>query len=305
MNTKSIVTGIVAVVICTVLAVTVMIPILSDSGSNVNHIGQNENYQYTATNKIGDYTYSKDSDGKFTVNDEVLVTKTGQYIVSITDKTYSVFQTSNGTTLYRDVNYSTINNAPTLEYNSDGSWVATASNDTTSTGSGITRGFYPINGGEWGVYTNNVSFNVDKGQKVYFGVGAFFSATDGDSVSHPIMAMFSMIDGVVTTEYAYLYDTTTQVWSDVKNSTTATIRGTWTDNGLYGTYEHTDFTIAITGYTLDGSVGNSHLGMYAPITYHYQTSTDNSITSMLAVVPILVIVGIVVATVSLFVTKRD
>lgn len=286
MEIKSTITAIIAAVVALIIVVVVAIPIISDTTENVHSEIQNENIRYAISS---DTPVSMSIDAsQIVVNGE-----------SMSRPSYSPVCVNS--------NYMAIGMAA-----SDSAFILLGPDGMVA--SGISQ--ITINGGNL-TYTTTTTTTIETGEMYYIssaGNLGFFEFNTDIRINNDVTALILEYRGYYGTGLPRGYGT----WEYLNGEITA--------GGIparYGTQSHSEDTLATSStvnYTSESAKFHTVLNVQnvtineeyvytagfvlAPIEYTTVTSSDSAIISMIQTVPLLMIVGIIVAVTATFIRTR-
>ena len=294
MEIKKITYGIISALIAIVLIAAVLVPVTSES---TTHEETNDGYLFTMTDKIGDYTYTVDSNKDTLVNGVILdvsASAPSQYYAGVSSATFgaSHLNINAGLWVTGEGMSAVSTNATSAVVTAAGTWTANGATGNIDTEH---KAFYAVNGGEYGVYTSASTIKVNQGEAVYF-LNQYGQCTV-DTSTYGLTYQVSIVDGVATLDYANIIKA--GVVTDVSDVTTVT--AVYSDMVIEDgvtTYTNISASISITGYSLQ-TQGYT----VAPLTYDVRET--GAVYTMITLIPLLIVVGLVMGVIGLVISRRD
>lgn len=289
------VAAIVTVTVITII-LAALVPMITDSSSMIKS---------KAENPDGNVTYSREADPTFSIKIESSAVYVNDYAISpITRQTilaacddWAVF-TFNTTNLYvlKDGSYDSVKASTTVEYsNGELKYTKGDSTDVTLTVSGDVLYANNVKPSYVG-YTSNISgftISIDPEAVIYFFGNANLTNSDltPSSIGPILMGMGTYDDLEVNIESL--------------QNTTITAELT---NEPVSQKEHIDFLVQYSISATDSNgtyIGTPSYGTYVPIEYTTLTSSDDAARAIVAVIPLMLIVALLLAAVSIFIKNRE
>lgn len=283
MNAKSIAMGVVAMVVATVLVVTCAVPIITDSVATEDTF-ENSGYFYM-TDTTTSHTYVFDGT-KWTVDGEVLNHTLAGVNVIATDYLFirDVGQVRGGVNATMKSCSLTVANGTITGTYVDGS-------DQTQTANWSFTTFYGATNDKAGYIMsnrNNSPIAYVKGDSDVFGYG--LTSLGGNQQTFQITG--NKDDGITVT-----CPNTSVTISDVSYNLTPV-------NGYIDLYTFTSVTFTATLSGTDYDVTYDIVVLPSEVTAERSVHVDGPTGDILAVIPILMVLGIVIGAVALFLTNR-
>ena len=282
---------IVSIIVITAVAVPLISGMQVTTESEVENTGQESRWSQLGTDatfelSIPDATHA-------TVNG-VTVQTNGMGLIMMTD-TFTVVQL--GPYFITNVDTSNQQLQGTISFSGG---TATITNSNLEQVGTMTYGWAMVpdpDDGDWGLFGQDSIVRIDRGTEAY----AFRHCTyDGGSDSTPMssMATFTAGDSTTQTDYALILDNVSFEPTDATCTLSPTVDGQ--------VVEYTGTTWSPASEAISEVRQGQYVdGILAPMTYTAEVADpDDPINAMINLVPLLMVVGMVVATVAAFLTYK-
>ncbi|MBR5015060.1 MAG: hypothetical protein IKY16_10745 [Bacteroidales bacterium] len=302
MNIREIVMMITSVIIGIIVVSAVMIPIVDSSSEKVVSVGNNTTAYYVSDTKVNEsltFTCNPSTDEFFIngVSFDWLSGDSGIYYRQVFVFTNAV-AISFGP-LHEAMTFSspdfpefgTTGAATSLTINPDGTWSATVNSRSIEGVTPVDWIFYPSTSGTYGCFA--LDFNVTEGKEAYILSGTKVVNYDGGSGNATLFARATVVDGVLTTDYAKVIQSSGVTDVDVNFTLPNNVEedGYWHyESGYWGA----------TGI-VEATASNV---MFAPIEFEYISESDGVVRTLLNILPIFTIIGLLVGVVSVMYFRR-
>lgn len=281
MDIKTTTTAIVTAIVALIIVVTVAVPILTNVGEQVRSVELNDAPRFYANNSIdSSITYSTDATGNVLVNGEKLMN------VDVGSLTADIVVADTFIVRHGGQNISELElwiDEPTgiqkITLNPDNTYTAVKTDSSEITGS-FTTIIYADNKGDYVCKTGTlISVGLAHGATAYVCGNAY--------VGSNYIRTYAIEDNAVTEIYSYntspvTYDPTPTIKEEMELSNIVEFSGAAT----FGSTQDTFF-----------------LNVFVPAAYPVISAQDNAIMSMIHIIPLLMIVGLIVAVVAMFIRK--
>lgn len=299
---NKIISVVLTLVIGVILVGSVIQPVISSSQSEFRTVANNSTAYYVSDTKVNEsltFTCNPDTD-EFLINGDPFDWLSGdagpnyRQVFVITNAVSISFGPSHQVMTFASPDFpelGTTGAATSLTINPDGTWSASVNNGRSVEGITLIDWiFYPSSSGTYGCFA--VDFNVTEGKEAYILSGTKVVNYDGGSTNATLFAKATVVDGVVTTDYAKIIQSTGV--SDVD------VNFIIPDNvGESGYWHYDSGSWGATGI-VDTPATNV---MFAPIEYSYISSSDDASIRLLNVIPTLFLVALLMVAVSIIRTR--
>lgn len=299
MEKNNIVNVVLEATVMIIIVGSLLIPFINDvTTETTTYTNEGYDFQVTANPQTA-LTYTLGEDNALMLNGENLNLATSSTYAGISSSTFGG-QWVNGASFWVTTPAGAFtNNITAMTINPDGSWSFT--NDGTEITSTVEQKaedtFAIVPNGEYVAYrpSGSTNFIAPAGQAVPVVIN-YGQAVSGAN-TYPLFARANLIDGAIVEEYAYIYIDGVKTDVDV-NWTVSGSSSAVVNDGIC-TYSEFNLTFALEEYTVAG-----RYIVLADKEFSVSTPIDNELNLLLKVIPVLVILAIIVATVSIIYNRE-
>ena len=298
MEVANFVKSTIGIIVVLIVIVSVAVPILSQMEAGISERANNTTQSYVMmddaeTTVTVDYV----STSSYKINDKTFtLTASSQTLVVLADSLW-VQMLSSGSVVNDFQTGADIYLSPgdSLTF-ADGSWSLTGS--TTRSGSYTTL-LYPSDRGDLGLFTTPVWIDDDATAYMYTN---FAIADSSDDKTRKIYALVSVTGSTSTVVSASIYTTGSGYNQTLDGSLTAVLKETGESSRVSTQYNGVAWTYTPT----TGSAVTSNSGVIiAPLSYTTLVGSETPVGAMISIIPMLMIVGLIVAVIALFLRRSE
>lgn len=300
MKDTSILTIIVTAVVGIILLGSLLMPVIDSPGvTKEKVVGTNENELYRLSNDFSEEVEIEISSGAI-VNGDQVTPSTNPVIVIFSDKFVITWYKADTDANVCDADLGYVSNVVKINLETDGtySYTKTDSSVVTSTGA-FSWIFYPSNTGDFGSFRSGV--NIDLGEKWYS-----CKSSLGASPWNPLILTMDGDQNSLTAKTAYVAANTTSPF--VEGGITVGYKEdylpTVSSDGLSYMVSNPQWTRTVTVSSTDYTISDDLTPVIAPLHYHYYVEKEME-SSLLGVIPVLIIVAILLSVVQAVVRNRN
>lgn len=282
--------AIISTIVLLIMVVAIAIPIISGMSNTISHEKEVETFRYYVDTSADEVQHFYNDNGVVTINDEQLTGSEGSTmsgILFVSENLMFAYATNNFGLYAKE--YTGYITADDITINPDGTWTATGHGQEWEGEYGELYFIATNEKTDW-VCVHNSLFNIDKNKKMYVANTTSMTPSTGGSNVYS----FGLIEGKYTkiNELVYCNILLDEAWTNA--DTMEYVANT--DPGVEDKY-----LIGSTNGRINVSVGDEDYSRamqvvaYIPATYHTLEDNDKILTTLIDIVPVLLIVGVILA----------